>query len=88
MKNNYISRKYKNGSYGILEKSTGHILLYEKNRTKSRNRVRFMNNGGGFDGFTPRFLCVDKDQDVNQERFVREEYNPTEMNESFRNKFN
>tara|TARA_R110000851_G_scaffold141324_2_gene279152 strand:- start:2422 stop:2613 length:192 start_codon:yes stop_codon:yes gene_type:complete len=54
--------KYKtvrrNRKYCILEVDTDQILACFKTQDIANNNMNYLNYGGGFDGWTPEFLCI------------------------------
>lgn len=57
---NYITQfigKQGNKCYAVLESNTGNIVSYQVSSYHARKKAAFLNTGGGFDGFTPVFIC-------------------------------
>lgn len=48
---NYVN---KNGK--VVEKSTGYVVYLTKSRKDATLMTNWLNAGGGFDGWTPRFF--------------------------------
>lgn len=46
-----------NGSkYNVIETETGFTIFDNMEETEARKKARFFNFGGGFDGWSPRFI--------------------------------
>jgi len=52
----YVYNAEKGGTYRIEESETGHIVLTGLSFNEAKRKKRFLNFGGGFNGFTPAFL--------------------------------
>jgi|DEB0MinimDraft_10_1074344.scaffolds.fasta_scaffold79747_2 hypothetical protein len=46
----------KDNSYGVFETQTGLIVFKDKDRMKVSERCRWLNLGGCFDGWTPKYI--------------------------------
>lgn len=44
------------GAYVVEEKATGYIIKAFDQHTEAKKMMKFLNLGGGFDGFTPEFM--------------------------------
>ena len=44
--------------YQILETPTNQVVVLHKKQEDAKNHAKILNRGGGFDGFTPKFMCV------------------------------
>jgi hypothetical protein len=44
------------GTYCVEEKATGHIIKAFDHNADAKKMMKFLNLGGGFDGFTPEFM--------------------------------
>jgi hypothetical protein len=43
--------------WGVAEKATGHLIRIYDDKVKATKLCQFLNNGGGFNGWTPAFIC-------------------------------
>lgn len=53
------------GSYCVEEKTTGHIIEAYNNMQDAKKKMKFLNLGGGFDGFSPSFILSEKTKRLN-----------------------
>jgi len=53
------------GSYCVEEKSTGLIIEAYNNMEDAKKKMKFLNLGGGFDGFSPSFILSEKSRKLN-----------------------
>ncbi len=44
------------GTYCVEEKTTGYIIKSFDQHADAKKMMKFLNLGGGFDGFTPEFI--------------------------------
>jgi len=44
------------GSYVVEEKQTGHYVYSANTREEAKKVMKHLNLGGGFDGFSPKFV--------------------------------
>jgi hypothetical protein len=44
------------GSYAVIEKCTGQIIEAYNSQNEAKNKMKFLNLGGAFDGFSPSFV--------------------------------
>lgn len=58
MKNHYEVVK-QDSLYKCREKATNHILRSYPDKVSAESMCEFWNNGGGFCGFTPAFICAE-----------------------------
>jgi hypothetical protein len=47
-----------NDEYYVIENSTDYIIKIFKNKKKAIKFFQFLENGGAFNGFTPKFLTL------------------------------
>lgn len=55
----YRFEKSSNDKWKIVEKPSGHVVLNNLGRNKSRDISRALNLGSGFKGNTPAFFCYE-----------------------------
>lgn len=55
MPTNYEIRKSRH-TYEVVEKPTKQVICFTRTAKRAKLLVNFLNQGGGFDGNTPRFL--------------------------------
>ncbi len=53
---NYMVRKGNLNPYEVVEVATDTVIQVHQNYTIARERAKFYNRGGGFDGWTPDFF--------------------------------
>jgi hypothetical protein len=53
--NNYKMMN-KNTEYTIVENKTGHVVYTSIEKRAAYNQLTFLNMGGAFDGWTPKFF--------------------------------
>lgn len=44
------------GLFNVVEKQTGHIVYTHHFASEAKKMMKHLNLGGGFDGFSPRFV--------------------------------
>lgn len=58
MKQAYFVQKV-GSTYKCVERTTNHVLRAYEDRKSAEVMCEFWNNGGGFAGFTPAFICAE-----------------------------
>jgi len=53
------------GSYCVEEKPTGYIVEAYNTLEEAKKKMKFLNLGGSFDGFTPSFILSEKARKLN-----------------------
>jgi hypothetical protein len=53
------------GSYCVEEKTTGLIIEAYNNMEDAKKKMKFLNLGGAFDGFSPSFILSEKARKLN-----------------------
>jgi hypothetical protein len=48
--------KYAYGKFGVFEKSTDQFIKFCNDEKNAKEYCRFLNYGGAFDGYTPKFI--------------------------------
>lgn len=56
MSNYKLYKNKENGSFEIIELKTNHVIFRNKDYVASHEKYRFLQGGGGFDSWTPKFL--------------------------------
>jgi hypothetical protein len=54
------------GSYCVEEKATGYIIEAYNTQEEAKKKMKFLNLGGSFDGFTPSFVLSEKTKKLNK----------------------
>lgn len=54
------------GSYCVEEKSTGYIVEAYNDPSDAKKKMKFLNLGGAFDGFTPSFILSENSKKLNK----------------------
>jgi hypothetical protein len=54
------------GSYCVEEKTTGLIVEAYNTQEEAKKKMKFLNLGGSFDGFTPSFMLSEKTKKLNK----------------------
>jgi hypothetical protein len=54
------------GSYCVEEKTTGYIIEAYNTPEEAKKKMKFLNLGGGFDGFTPSFVLSENTKKLNK----------------------
>ena len=68
----------KNRMWGVYEEATEQFIKLFYFEDECEDYQNFLNNGGGFNGYTPEFILNDvetkKDLDIEMENFLRENF--------------
>lgn len=51
-----ISQNEDNFSWIVIEEETGYVVGFFPFEEEAIEKMKFLTNGGGFDGFTPEFI--------------------------------
>lgn len=54
-------------SYVVEEKQTGHYVYVADTKEQARKMMKHLNLGGGFDGFSPRFVVDGLNSKLNKD---------------------
>jgi len=54
------------GSYCVEEEATGYIIEAYNSHQEAKKKMKFLNLGGGFDGFTPNFALTENARKLNK----------------------
>ena len=61
-KNTEANYYYKDGK--IIEKATGYVIRLTKDKAYGIKLVNWLNAGGGFDGWTPKFFVREENEHI------------------------